>query len=118
MMTRIPPRLALLCALLMGAGCETTDDITAEIGSGIRQLGDAVSGAFRGSDASDDPIYKCQAEGHTAGTAEYEACVQASVAEHCTQYGKPSSPEYSECLTYYKDLQMVRRQVRAIGIVR
>lgn len=111
-------QMLVLVAGLTTAGCETTERVTAYLESGFQQAGDAVVEIFDQPEQSEDPIYICQSQGYEPGSAEYDTCVDKNVSDLCQQRGDMASPEYVECVKYYDDLQLVRRQVRIIGTVR
>lgn len=115
MTPRSVPSLALLAALLVGAGCESFEDASASLTDSMRGLGSAITGMFDTGEQSDDPIYRCRAAGHETGSVEYRKCLTDAVAEHCKRYGAAADKPYQDCVAYYHDLDMVRRQTRIYG---
>ena len=111
-------QILVLVTGLTTAGCDTTESVTAYLESGFQQATNAVVGVFDQSEPSKDPIYICQSEGFEPGSAEYDTCVDKNISDLCQARGDMASPEYIECVKYYDDLQLVRRQVRIIGTVR
>ena len=107
--------LALLTALIIAAGCESFDDASTSVTDGVRSLGSTITGMFDGDEQSDDPIYQCRAAGYDTGSAEYRKCRSDAVAAHCKRYGDAAGKPYQDCVAYFANLEMVRRQTRIYG---
>ena len=107
--------LALLTALIIGAGCESFEDASTSVTDSMRSLGSTITGMFDSGEPSDDPLYQCRAAGYDTGSVEYRKCRADAVATHCKRYGEAASKPYQDCVAYFADLEMVRRQTRIYG---